>query len=106
MAREVSAQLHVVTYVARGGDDTLEPVAFQTLNRPQPGAEGPAVEAVLGTVESFQCDGKGAGTNGCKELHGHANERVIARLNDKGKVAVTWRRYHPRVAFGEAGPGA
>lgn len=100
-------KLHVVTYVWRKGDDAPDVVAHQVLENaanPKAGVEGDATKAVLSQAQDYQCHGE-AGTDNCTKCHGHAEERVIARLLDNDRVAVAWRKYHPLAANGVVQPG-
>ncbi len=103
----VQHKLHVVTYVWRKGDADPDVLAHQILENaadPKAGVEGDATKVVLSQAQNYQCHGED-GTDGCEKCHGHAEERVIARLVGEDKVAVAWRKYHPLAARGTVKPG-
>ncbi len=98
-------RMHVIASVDRTGQGRFDPIQQMTLDIPAAGKDGAALEADLGHVDHFVCDGLGVGTGQCTRDHAHASERVIARIRPDGEVAVSWRRYHPSIAAGRAAPG-
>jgi hypothetical protein len=99
----MSKTLHAVAYVDRFAGKKgkeWEPVIWGKLQVPENKDEDVHLDAILGEVKGYQCDGR----ERCNEKHNVARERLRIRVNPKG-IPLVWRRYHPLIQEGIAKVG-